>query len=790
MSFVYSDDGTVVMRFPAISSIKIPSKVVGIYGESGEDYASIDAANKLESVTFESSSQLKYIGKYAFYKCTLIKTIDLSPCSCLEKIHDYGFNYCTGITSITLPKSVLSRIESYVFQRLSISSILIPASVEYIGESTFSDCQNLESIIFEEGSKLYDVGRYAFPSNQKFTNITFPKSYGKYSHSFCNSLYIENVFVEEGNEKFRSIDGVLYGANNKSLFYFPRARTGSYKILDGVETIEYVSFTGTSLSYVIFPDSLKKISTWAFSSGKIKAITIPASCTFLGEYCFNNCKELENITIPDSVTTLGTCAFRECTKLTEIRLPSNLSSIGGGLFLGCNSSIHITFDETANLKSNEQKIITDKGETFISMFFGDAEEIIVENTIQTIKSCAFESVSCIKRVKFVETSTLSKIEDYAFQNSGLESIVLPDSLQSIAYMAFYRCKSLKSVKFGLNLKHVYEYAFSYCDALETIDFSGARSYDISQYAFRFDNNLTSVNFGDGVSSIGEYCFSDTKKLSTITLTASLYELKTYAFSNSGLTNVDMEKANVLEIPSFCFAKCTKLSSIKLSNCIQTLGSNCFSYTEISSIELSKSVQTIGVMCFRECSKLETFKIPEGSCLDTIEYGAFSGCFHFSTIILESEDNFALFNSALFDKNQTKLIIMPPNSPTKFFSFPETLIEIGPSSLLGCRNLYQVFLPSNSVSKIKEHAFENCTNLRSINIPQSVQFVGDDAFFGCKKLQCGILIENTSTSFRSDLVTLAKLPVKCIKSCEFLCTAKSRKSPSTWKNYFVFIIISQ
>ena len=788
MSFVYNNDETIIMRFPTISSILIPSKVFGIYGESGEDYASIEAIDKLESVTFENNSQLNYIGKYAFYKCKHIQSIDLSPCKCLETIYDYGFDYCTGITSIILPKSILSRIESYVFEYLSISSILIPASIEYIGSNAFANCNNLESVTFETGSKLYDIGKYAFPGTPNFTSITLPKSYRKYTSAFELSIYIQNVFVEEGNEEFCSLDGVLYKADNKSLIYFPAGRTGEYKILDGVQIIGKTSFIRTSLTSVIFPDSLQRINSWGFSSGKkLKKVTIPESCTILEDYCFNGCSSLVNITIPDSVTAIGTCSFKGCTKLTDIRLPSNLSTIGGGIFQGCNVSI--TFDETANLKSNEQKVITDKDETVISMFFGDDQEIIIENTIKTIKGYAFASVSCIKSVKFVGTSTLSNIESSAFRGSSLESIELPDSLTEIGSYAFYQCKSLKSVIFGAKLDYINNYAFASCETLETVDFTEASSFEIYNCVFQDDVSLSTVNFGEGITYIGEYCFSNTKKLAAITLPSSLDEIGKYAFYNSGLTNVDMEKLSAREIPSFCFSKCTELASIKLSNSIETFGSNCFSYTGISNIELPESVRTIGISCFSNCIKLETLKIPKHSCLDTIEYGAFSGCIYFTRIILES-NNFSLFNSALFDKDQTKLIVMPPNSPTKYFSFPETLIEIGQSSLLGCKNLHQVFLPSNSVTRIKEHAFENCTNLRFINIPQSVQYVGDDAFFGCKKLQCGILIENTSSSFKASLVTRAKLPDKCIKSCDSLCTLKSRRSHSPWKISYFLIMISQ
>ena len=78
-------------------------------------------------------------------------------------------------------------------------------------------------------------------------------------------------------------------------------------------------------------------------------------------------------------------------------------------------------------------------------------------------------------------------------------------------------------------------------------------------------------------------------------------------------------------------------------------------------------------------------------------------------------------------------------------------------------------PSNSVVEINQYVFKNCYNLRNINIPSSVQIVGQGAFEGCYKLQCGLNIENTTYDFRKSLIKSSKLPEKCIFPCIDHCT---------------------
>ena len=234
-----------------------------------------------------------------------------------------------------------------------------------------------------------------------------------------------------------------------------------------------------------------------------------------------------------------------------------------------------------------------------------------------------------------------------------------------------------------------------------------------------------------------------------------------------------------------FNHCTNLSSIIFPDKITTIGSYSLAYTALTNITLKESVEVIDHSAFEYCSKLETFTIPKDSKLATIESGAFTGCSSFREIYSSCE-NFAIWNKALFDKDKTRLIILPPASGIECFSFPETVKKIGLCSLEETISLKAVFIPY-SVNTIERYAFRNCYNLRTINIPSNVTSVEANAFEGCKKLQCGLVIENQSTEYIKMLVQTALMPRRCIQDCNFICV-QSKSHYDIIPFSFIFVLL--
>ena len=86
-------------------------------------------------------------------------------------INQYAFQYCTSLTSITIPSSVTS-IGSYAFEDCTgLTSITIPEGVTSIGKYAFRGCTSLASVTFADDSQLTSIGSWAFEDCTGLTNV-------------------------------------------------------------------------------------------------------------------------------------------------------------------------------------------------------------------------------------------------------------------------------------------------------------------------------------------------------------------------------------------------------------------------------------------------------------------------------------------------------------------------------------------------------------------------------------------------------------------------------------------
>ena len=219
----------------------------------------------------------------------------------VTSIGDYAFRGCTGLTEITLPDSVTS-IGNYAFYGCTgLTSITIPDSVTGIGNYAFQNCTGLTSITI--GNSVTSIGNYAF--------------YG------CAGL--TEINVDNNNEKYCSIDGVLFSKDKTEIVCYPVGKTDT--------------------SYSI-PDSVTSIGNYAFyGCTSLTSVTIPDSVTSIGDYAFRGCTGLTEITLPDSVTSIGSYAFYGCTGLTSVTLGIGVSAINSYTFYGCTSLINLTLNK-------------------------------------------------------------------------------------------------------------------------------------------------------------------------------------------------------------------------------------------------------------------------------------------------------------------------------------------------------------------------------------------------------------------------------------------------------------
>ncbi len=167
---------------------------------------------------------------------------------------------------------------------------------------------------------VVEIGNEAFALSDAEC-VRIPASVTKIS---LDALYayvaLENIFVDEGNPVYKSIDGVLYSKDGESLIRYAKAKKNtSFDIPDGVVEIGDFAFFGSkNLISVTIPGSVTKIGEWAFSFSGLKTANIPNGVKTIDNCAFNGCKNLEQVYISANVIHIGERPFDGCWSLRSI----------------------------------------------------------------------------------------------------------------------------------------------------------------------------------------------------------------------------------------------------------------------------------------------------------------------------------------------------------------------------------------------------------------------------------------------------------------------------------------
>lgn len=256
------------------------------------------------------------------------------------KIEDYRsdidqpwYSNRSDITSVVIEPGVTS-IGSLAFYKCSnLTSITIPSGLTSIGEMAFFNCSALTSVTIPNG--VISIGNFAFGSCTGLKSITIPSSVTSIENNiFQDCTGLTNITVDSSNPSFCSESGVLFNKDKTTLIYWPRGKTGSYTIPDGVTAIGDYAFY--------------------YCSG-LTSVTIPSSVTSIGESAFQHCTGLTSITIPNSVTSIVNLAFWDCDSLTIVYIPSGVnfvpdeSGLTGDFISQTATKITYTVDSSNNV---------------------------------------------------------------------------------------------------------------------------------------------------------------------------------------------------------------------------------------------------------------------------------------------------------------------------------------------------------------------------------------------------------------------------------------------------------
>ena len=265
------------------------------------------------------------IREYGFNNLRALQTITLPPN--LEILEFCAFSECTALQTITIPDSVHT-IESNAFSNCSaLRGARIGAGMTYIPDSMFGNDGKLSGVVLPPN--LQTIGDTAF-INSGLESIRIPATVTSIGVSaFSGCKWLEEFTVEEGNKVYKSIDGVLFSADKKTLICYPACKYGRYTVPEGTETIAYGAFRSAyHMTGITFCSTLKEIDDYAFIYCTIlNEVTFPKNITRIGENAFRGCSWLVSVTFQNPDVQLDSGAFSDNDVLQSITLPTRLKEI-------------------------------------------------------------------------------------------------------------------------------------------------------------------------------------------------------------------------------------------------------------------------------------------------------------------------------------------------------------------------------------------------------------------------------------------------------------------------------
>lgn len=309
-------------------------------------------------------------------------------------------------------------------------------------------------------------------------------------------------------------------------------------------------------SDVIIPDTVTSIGEEAFKGcKKIKSVTIGKSVTTIGKYAFYECTALSKVILPDTLKRLGVGAFKYCSSLVSIEIPVSVKSISGDTFKHCTSLKEVLLPDTitgigdsAFCDTNLQKIVLPKSLTRISAgaFYNcSMTKIEIPSLVEKIGYNAFTECYSLKNIEVDENNNVYKsidgnlytkdgntlmlfatgkqqttftvpdcvtrVGDYAFYGSLIETIVIPNTVTSIGTGAFKNCSKLQKVLGGESIENIEGYAFQGCQSLYDINISKSLSH-LGNGVFHTCETLESITLPNALKELGYSVFEGCNSL--------------------------------------------------------------------------------------------------------------------------------------------------------------------------------------------------------------------------------------------------------------------------------------
>ena len=524
---------------------------------------------------------------------------------------------------------------------------------------------------------------------------------------------------------------------------------------------------------------------WYLFNDEVTKIIISDDVSSIGNYAFEEFKNVVTVVLPKKLKTIGSNAFWCCQKLKNIEFPEELVEIESNAFGGCSSLEKVTFPESL--------------EVIGYYAFGECESlksIEFPGEVIDVESCAFKYCEGLESVVLPEN--LGSIEKELFYGcSNLKEVRIQEGITAIGKSAFNECKNLEKVWLPQSVTYIDESAFGYFTNVKVVYYAGtweqwevlkaasSENMGISdgnictqqKYSFKDngDGTATITGIEEGglggniqipeeinglkVTTIGEKAFLNNKIMKSVTFPSSVEKIEASAFYGCKLKEINfatglkyiMEYAFYNAIDSYNY-------TLILPDGLEFIGSNAFSEIYVKSVTVPATVSKIGFPAFdsREdiifddsAQKWLDIHNANTKNIPTLETVSFLGSKQAYVPYLDSEGNITGYELALW-KDASGDIVIPEkfnefpvisirqlafenNEEITSVTIPENINSVGAGVFYNCVNLLEAKIYTKDTS-VPWQLFQGCISLEKVTLPPFTTYVGTDSFDHCISLK--------------------------------------------------------
>ena len=608
------------------------------------------------------------IGNYAFYQITCPLEMPILPDD-LTSIGNRAFSGCSGLTgTLTLPQKLLS-----------------------IGSYAFSSCTELTELDFDYATKLTTIHDNAFYNCNKIaSSITLPASLTTMetcAFQTCRSI-----------SGLTFADGFKLTALPTNAFQHCNKLAGTITIPASIESIGNFAFQNCSTAVALDltqATSLSTIGTSSFAgcSGLDGTLIFPSSMTSIGSGAFNNCTGIDGIVIlkettPIITATASTNSFNNMPTTTPVMVATSAlktsysSAAGWNHFAAASFTVGFTVSGTCGTNLNWSLDLSSGALTF-----SGAGTVMNDYNDSDNKSPWHAYAGCIKTVTL--PATLTHIGDYIFADCGnMTSLTIPNTVTSIGEKAFANCKKIESVTIPADVATIGSSAFYGCTGLTSVTWNAVDCADFTQSTAPFENikaNIESFSFGSSVEHIPAYLCT--------------------GMGNASFTSVIIPES-VASIGERCFYNCSELSGVYYNGTINQWCIITFSDAYANPLRCAENLYIDNVLV-------------TSASISVSNISAYALEYNKALTSLTLTSTVTIGNSAFESCENLEGEIV----------FPSSITTIGNSAFASCKKISAIsFAPDASLTTLGYSSFNGCLALRSIVIPQNVNYIGYSSFY--------------------------------------------------------------